>query len=1228
MLYRRRLLRQVRRRLRQSSRNHDPSIVLSRDALDDVAALLATITDPSTDLEVSQAAGMVHWRRFLALGPDDGEADFTAAITLLAPVYRRRPRAVPQGARAYFEEELHAGGGLINAWVQRANELLDDFRQTGNRAELDTVVDLLRRVLDALPADHSARGLTQYNLGVSLVARFEHAADPVDLAAAVNVLRAAVEATPVTDPNRVLMLSSWGAALMARFESAGDSVDPADLEAAITLLRAGVDATPHADPNRVMLLANLGAALMLQGWRTLDVADLAAATTTLTAVVGLTPADDPRYAGRMSNLGTALHLQYGQTNDVTQLDAAVTAHRTAAGNAPPGHRLHARCQASLGNALRDLYELTEDLADLDAAVACLRAAVDHTPPTHPDRVRMLSSFSNALDTRYEETGDFAALDDLIAARRARGEFPGTDPAGDTMNRSILGNALRLRFEHAGDPADLEAAVSLLRTAVDAAPSTLSDPSDRARCLSNFGLTLRIRFQQVGDLTDLNTAIDALQTSTDVLPTHHADRAGMLLNLGTALLSRFQRTGDPADLNAAVTNLQAAPDLIPAGHRRRGMMLANLGSALQIRFAQTDDPADHDAAVAAFQTAVDVTSAGRPDHGAMLANLGGALRFRFTRTDDPADLETAIGHLRTAVKITPSDRPDRAWILSEFASAMWNRFGQSHDPADLDTALDALRAAVDVQAAPPRIRMSAARSWGLIAGAEQRWQDALAGHEAAVDLLGRLAPRGLDRGDQEHLLAEPGTLGADAAACCVRAGRPERAVELFEQGRGVLLRQALDTRTDLTALAERHPGIARRFTVLRASLDQADEPGGRPAPARRNTAAAFDQLIAEIRELPGFDGFLRPPPVADLLAVAAGGPIVIVAVSSFGSCALIVTEGGVDAVPLPGLEPLTIHEQVLTFLDALDDRRKGTGERQLADVLGWLWDALAAPVLDRLGITEPLGEERPRLWWCVSSLLSFLPIHAAGHHSSRFDPAPATLIDRVISSYTPTVQALAHARRSGPADVRRRFGTSGTGEQGGRITLDGGRVLVVAMPQTPGIPTDLPGARAEAAELRQKFPGRVEVLAGPEVTLDAVLATLPTAQWAHFACHGTAEADDPSNSRLYLYDGPLTTVDIARLRLDHAELAFLSACETACPGNQLPDEAIHLASAFQLAGYRHVIATLWPIADKGAVAVAESIYASLASDGDVAGAVHTATRALRDFWPGYPSMWASHVHSGA
>ena len=71
----------------------------------------------------------------------------------------------------------------------------------------------------------------------------------------------------------------------------------------------------------------------------------------------------------------------------------------------------------------------------------------------------------------------------------------------------------------------------------------------------------------------------------------------------------------------------------------------------------------------------------------------------------------------------------------------------------------------------------------------------------------------------------------------------------------------------------------------------------------------------------------------------------------------------------------------------------------------------------------------------------------------------------------------------------------------------------------------------------------------------------------------------------------------------------------------------MTSAFQLAGYRHVIGTLWPIGDQHAVDIADDIYTALAANGEVAGAVHTATRRLRRRWTDMPSVWASHIHVG-
>jgi CHAT domain-containing protein len=215
------------------------------------------------------------------------------------------------------------------------------------------------------------------------------------------------------------------------------------------------------------------------------------------------------------------------------------------------------------------------------------------------------------------------------------------------------------------------------------------------------------------------------------------------------------------------------------------------------------------------------------------------------------------------------------------------------------------------------------------------------------------------------------------------------------------------------------------------------------------------------------------------------------------------------------------------------------------------------------------------------------------------------------------------------------------------------LFVVAMPSTPGA-ADLPGALAEAAALRARYGPGVLVLNGAggvgvglgrgagtatagtvsagTATAGSVSAAMLTYPWAHFACHASSRIDNPSASCLLLADyqtRPLTALDIGRLDLDRAELAFLSACSTARTGGVLPDEAITLASAFQLAGYRQVVATLWPVDDWRAVRLTEIFYAGLAP-GEAAGAataLHHAVRWLRAAHAGQPSAWSAPVHSG-
>ena len=120
----------------------------------------------------------------------------------------------------------------------------------------------------------------------------------------------------------------------------------------------------------------------------------------------------------------------------------------------------------------------------------------------------------------------------------------------------------------------------------------------------------------------------------------------------------------------------------------------------------------------------------------------------------------------------------------------------------------------------------------------------------------------------------------------------------------------------------------------------------------------------------------------------------------------------------------------------------------------------------------------------------------------------------------------------------------------------------------------------------------------------------------------------------LYDhreDPLTIRDIAGLRNGGGELAYLSACDTAHGPIRLADEAVHLAGTFHLAGYTHVIGTMWSVADRVAAEVARIVYEDITTPrpdaGQTAQALHHATREIRARHRDTPAHWASYIHVG-
>lgn len=87
--------------------------------------------------------------------------------------------------------------------------------------------------------------------------------------------------------------------------------------------------------------------------------------------------------------------------------------------------------------------------------------------------------------------------------------------------------------------------------------------------------------------------------------------------------------------------------------------------------------------------------------------------------------------------------------------------------------------------------------------------------------------------------------------------------------------------------------------------------------------------------------------------------------------------------------------------------------------------------------------------------------------------------------------------------------------------------------------------------------------------------------------------------------------------------------------ELSDESVHLTSAFQIAGFAHVVGSLQPADDQICVSIARSFYSFFVkneggtdSNRSVAEAVNHAIRQTALEYPNNPSLWTPFIYLGA
>ncbi|KAI0246741.1 CHAT domain-containing protein [Lactifluus subvellereus] len=892
-----------------------------------------------------------------------------------------------------------------------------------------------------------------------------------------------------------------------------------------------------------------------------------------------------------------------------------------------------RCRIGVGGRLEDIEDL----------ISHYRAVLTSCPLDHPSRSSCLRDLADLLTSRSQRSGDLNGVEDATTLYLEFLDLLDKEDSERMWVLMNLANVYHIRFGKTYDSEDLQKAISQYREVLLLCPP---DHESKGELLRGLGSSLISRFENFGRMECLKEAISLYRAALRLCPRGHPHRQLSLRGLAHAVYLRCLRTNSIEDLEESINLKRERLALTPPGHPMRPQVLYSLSLSLRTQYSWTCDMGYIDEGIEHLYEVSKLVKSRNPDSRRIPHLLAGNLVHHFMHRGADKDIADAIKHYRTAISLMPEGHPEVSSMLDNFAFDLGLIFSRTRDAEHLEVSIALSRSAVEYPFSSVRDRLRAAKTWTVIAHFT-RHSSILTAYRKALSLLQRAIDLGptvqvrheyISGRDIEHVRSLP----MDAVSYAIESRAYDEAIEMLEQGRALLWSAMRSLRTPLEHLRGVNKSLADEFVEISQALeaiittthvrDFVQTPAGtddegvaigrkdtfaRDLAEKRRLSEKLDKVVLRIQVLPGFENFWRPIPFPHLQTAAIGGPVVIINLSEYRSDILIVRSNH-PVVHIP--TPTNFFHRVTKLAHQLSETRKSYRleskkyDRVLGQTLEELSELVGQPVANRL---MELGiPEQSRIWLCPTSVLAFLPIHAAGPISSPTN-VKRYLCDLYVCSYTPSLSALIASRS-------RNLSGSASGPSS---------LLIIGQPDET-----LPGVDSETHSIESLVgSGSVTRITGDAATPENVIARLPMHSWVHFACHGMLQPGRPFDSSFLLqHNTHLTLLCIAKSHLPTAELAFLAACHTAeLVEDDTPDEVLHLTAAMQFSGFRSVIGTMWAMVDEDGKDLSEHFYRKMFAAGVQSASYEQSARALRHATQKLRTekgvsleRWVNFVHYGA
>jgi CHAT domain-containing protein/tetratricopeptide (TPR) repeat protein len=771
----------------------------------------------------------------------------------------------------------------------------------------------------------------------------------------------------------------------------------------------------------------------------------------------------------------------------------------------------------------------------------------------------------------------AGIPPLQRARQMAGEL-GNETAEAYLGADLAARLLVLPMT---SPEVLEEAIALLERSL----SLISEEDQGwADIASNLAAAYRLR--PTGDAAQKWEAAVRLMERVSNIADRAADpRKWAVIQTNYGLLLAERPDGGPEDLTRGIAHMQAA--LQERSPERDVVDWAYSQLNLGLLYSRRSADGDFTSAMDCYQQALARLNPG--DDAQLWGTLHSNLADLHLQANSP-DLAAAGATARSALAaIDSAADPLTAGRLQWTLARLEERLNGSDSAEALRLRQEAFRML------PPRLAPTLhMRIGGELFEAYGRRGDFEALADVAASQLAAfsyLYDSQITATGQHTLLAGSPRLARWAAYALARAGRSAEAVMAIEQGRARQLSVTLSRDTaDLARLVAADESLAARYRYCLAARRAAVNAGAAPVPPadlEQQIAAAelqMQQVLSEVRAIPGFERFLLPVTIADISASTGGHPVIYLVCAPWGSYVLTVTPGpeapAVDAIPVPGVTSTSVYQLAVVAPEGTP----GFLAAQAADPRLNLLPA----VLQRLGELTPLmqpvadilADDPEHVTVLIpTGLLGLIPLAAVPVNGTSGD----ILDDIGEIHFAPSAAAYGACRR--------------------RAALHGQQRLAgVADPDVDGAPP-LPWSRAELMAIRELFQPESEAPCafGPEATRNWLLEHLHGASHVHLACHGFSEITSTAGGYLLLAGGSRLSVDdLIDGRLAGCRIATASACQSGhYSTTDTPDEFTGLPAGFLQAGAACAITSLWPVYDHSTALLMMRFYELLGLSPDKA-----------------------------